>query len=61
VSTVPPAASHPLDPLTADEIRTAVAVLREAQDLGEARFPLITTGRDVSRSFAGQMCDERPC
>lgn len=34
---------HPLDPLSADEIRTAVAVVRKAQDLGdEARFPLIT-------------------
>jgi primary-amine oxidase len=43
VSTVAPAASHPLDPLTADEIRTAVAVVSEAQDLGDdARFSLIT-------------------
>ena len=34
---------HPLDPLTADEIRTAVAVVRTAHDLGdEPRFPLIT-------------------
>jgi primary-amine oxidase len=34
---------HPLDPLSADEIRTAVAVVRKAHDLGdEARFPLIT-------------------
>jgi primary-amine oxidase len=34
---------HPLDPLTADEIRTAVAIVKKAQDLGdEARFPLIT-------------------
>ena len=43
MSTVAPAASHPLDPLAADEIRTAVAVVRKAQDLGdETRFPLIT-------------------
>ena len=35
-------AAHPLDPLSADEIATAVAVLREAGDVDAAtRFSLI--------------------
>jgi primary-amine oxidase len=37
-----PAAPHPLDPLSADEIRSAVAALRAAGDIdAETRFPLI--------------------
>ncbi len=42
MSTVAPAASHPLDPLTADEIRSAVGLVRKGHELGDARFPLIT-------------------
>ena len=29
---------HPLDPLTADELAAAVAILRESPDVGEVRF-----------------------
>ncbi len=40
-----PAATHPLDPLTAEEIRIAAAVARKEQGLGDdARFVSITLG-----------------
>lgn len=52
MSTVASAATHPLDPLTADEIRTAVSLLRQAQGLGdEARFPLITLREPDKRAL----------
>ena len=39
----PRSVQHPLDPLTADEIEGAVAVLRAEQDLGErVRFEVVT-------------------
>ena len=38
-----PAAGHPLDPLTPEEIRAAAAAILEAHpELGEPRFPLLT-------------------
>ena len=37
------APAHPLDPLSVEEIETAVAVLRQAGDVdADTRFPLIT-------------------
>ncbi len=42
LSRIPAPAAHPLDPLSSDEIRAAVAVLREAGLVDDAtRFPLI--------------------
>jgi primary-amine oxidase len=51
------AAAHPLDPLSADEIRTAVAVLRDAH-LADAdtRFPLI----DLNEPTKGAVLAEQP-
>src|SRR5579864_7379390 len=42
LSRIPAPAAHPLDPLSSDEIRAAVAALREAGLVDDAtRFPLI--------------------
>ena len=52
-----PGTPHPLDPLSADEIRTAAAILRREQGVGERwrfasielREPSKATVRDVRR------------
>ena len=54
--------THPLDPLTADELAAAVAILRESPDVGEVRFVdvrRLAQDRDGGRELVGRKRVER--